>query len=191
MAYILGNLDTDAFALTEPAYDAPPTFRDADERRLQMRAYHFWASLLRGRLLPSAVDIDPARLDGLGPYAALLALEGGGARLRFVGGRLRAEAGVPAADVPLTAVPAGTVLARLTERVDEVVARRAPLRLEAEFVSARGRETLCRGMLMPLSSDGAAIDAMFGVINWKEIAAPALVSQLAAEIAQALGHGAP
>ena len=190
MGYRLGK---EAFHLTEPAYDAPPTFRDADERRLQVRAYHFWASLLRGRLLPSPADLDVARLDGLGPNAVLLTLgpRRGAWRLRFVGGRLRAEAGVPAGDVPLRKVPAGTVLGRLIEHVDEVVARRAPVRLEAEFVSSRGRETLYRGVLMPLSSDGDAIDALFGVINWKEIAAPALVSQLTAEIAHALGHGAP
>lgn len=187
------DLSSEAFDLTEPAYDTPPSFRDADERRLQMRAYHHWASLLRGRLLPSPADLNLARLDGLAPNAVLVTLGRGrrGRRLRFVGGRLRSEAGVPGGDVPLGKVPAGTVLARLTERVDDVVARRAPVRLEAEFVSARGRETLCRGVLMPLSSDGETIDALFGVINWKEIAAPALVSQLAAEIAQALGHSAP
>lgn len=186
------NLSKEAFALTEPAYDTPPTFRDADERRLQMRAYHFWVSLLRGRLLPSPADLDVARLDGLGPNAMLVTLgpRGVGWRLRFVGGRLRAEAGVPAGDVPLRKVPAGTVLARLIERIDDVVARRAPVRLEAEFRSARGRETLCRGVLMPLSSDGETIDALFGVINWKEIAGPALVSQLTAEIARELGPSA-
>ena len=186
MAYDAGNR---AIELTEPGYDAPPSFRDADERRLQMRAYHHWASLLRGRLLPSAADIDLARLDGLAPYAVLLTLghDGDEPQLRFVGGRLRAEAAVPAGGVPLARVPAGTVLARLTGHVDDVVARRTPVRLEAEFLSARGRETLCRGVLMPLSSDGETIDALFGVINWKEIAPPALVSQLAAEMAQALG----
>lgn len=189
MAYDAGNR---AIELTEPGYDAPPSFRDADERRLQMRAYQHWASLLRGRLLPSAADIDLARLDGLAPYAVLVTRGRGrrGWRLRFVGGRLRGEASVPASDVPLTRVPAGTVLARLTEHVDDVVARRAPVRLEAEFTSARGRETLFRGMLMPLSSDGDTIDALFGVMNWKEIAPPALVSQLADEMAQALAAGA-
>jgi hypothetical protein len=180
----------DAFARTEPAFDAPPSFRDVDERRLQMRAYLHWCALRGGRAMPSAADLDVARLDGLGPFAVLIGLGSGRRRpwLRFVGGRLRGDAAVPGTDVPLTRVPAGTVLARLTERCDEVVTSRSPVRVEAEFTSARGRETLCRGMLMPLSSDGEAIDALFGVINWKEIAPAALTRRIAAELAEALAH---
>ena len=43
--------------------------------------------------------------------------------------------------------------------------------MEAEFANQRS-ETICyRGILMPFSSDGDAIDFIYGVINWKTVGA--------------------
>lgn len=178
-----------AIELTEPTYEAPPSFRDADERRLHLRAYHHWASLLRGRLLPSLADLDIARLDGLAANAVLIEL-GDAPMLRFVGERLRAEAGVAEQALPLSSVPPGSVLARLVEAAGDVAAKQAPVRVDTEFVSPRGCTMLCRGVLMPLSADGTRVDALFGVINWKEAAAPELATRIAAEIAGVLGRTA-
>jgi hypothetical protein len=49
----------------------------------------------------------------------------------------------------------------------QIIANRAPIGFEAEFVNQRS-ETICyRGILMPFSSDGDTIDFIYGVINWK------------------------
>jgi hypothetical protein len=176
-----------AIELTEPTYEAPPSFRDADERRLHLRAYHHWASLLRGRLLPSPADLDIARLGGLVANAVLLEL-GAAPLVRFVGERLRAEAGIGEQALPLSSVPEGSVLARLVDATGDVVAKQAPVRVDTEFVSPDGCTMLCRGVLMPLSTDGTRIDALFGVINWKEAAAPELATRIAAEIAGVMGR---
>src|SRR3546814_17998204 len=52
--------------LTEPAYDIPPEI-GTDERRMHVRAYNYWVSLLRGRPFPSVADLDPTSLNDFGP----------------------------------------------------------------------------------------------------------------------------
>ena len=51
----------------------------------------------------------------------------------------------------------------------QIIANRSPVGFEAEFENPVG-ETICyRGILMPFSSDGDAIDFIYGVINWKHV----------------------
>lgn len=174
--------------LTEPAYDAPPMFKDADERRMHVRAYNHWASLLRGRAFPSIADLDPASLDDFGPNGILLDFtrDREAPTLRFVGKRLREECGLAAQDVSLADVPPRSLISRLTDHYSEIITTRAPIGFEAEFISQRGCNTLYRGILMPLSSDGRSIDFIHGVINWKEVADVELAAEIVAEVAEAL-----
>jgi len=186
MAYQVAD---DALELTEPAFDAPPTFREADERRLHVRAYNHWASLLRGRAFPSLADLDPEGAGDFGPNGVLIDLRGGAAgapTLRFVGRSLREECGLAPGAAGLDEVPERSLLSRLTDHHAEILARRAPIGFEAEFVSHRALRTLYRGILMPLSSDGRTIDFVHGVINWKEVAGVDLAAGLVAEVAEAL-----
>jgi hypothetical protein len=70
----------------------------------------------------------------------------------------------------------------------QIIANRSPVGFEAEFENPTG-ETICyRGILMPFSSDGDAIDFIYGVINWKHVDEQ---NETAAEAADALGdqHG--
>lgn len=188
MAYHLGD---ETIELTEPGYDAPPMLGEADERRLHLRAYHHWSALRRDGALPRLSDLDVGRLDGLALNSVLVDIAGHEPILRYVGERLRREAGLGGGEVSLAAVPGGSVLSRLTNHVSDAVSRRSPVRFEVEFTSARGSETLSRGVLMPLSRDGERVDALFGVISWKEVAAPELAGRLAAEMAAALGMACP
>ncbi|WP_201362803.1 hypothetical protein, partial [Escherichia coli] len=57
----------------------------------------------------------------------------------------------------------------LTDHYLQIIANRAPIGFEAEFVSTRGFNTMYRGILMPFSSDEDSIDFIYGVINWKEL----------------------
>jgi hypothetical protein len=49
----------------------------------------------------------------------------------------------------------------------QIIANRAPVGFEAEFVNQRSVSICYRGILMPFSSDGETIDFIYGVINWK------------------------
>lgn len=79
----------------EPRFDAPPVV-DGDERRMQVRAYNYWASLLAGREFPSITDLDPGSLGDFGPNSVLLDFtrDPVDPALAFVGERLREECGL-------------------------------------------------------------------------------------------------
>src|SRR3546814_7483455 len=79
-------------------------------------------------------------------------------------------------------VPTGSRLSRLTDHYFQIIANRAPIGFEAEFVNQRGNNTMYRGILMPLSSDGSTIDFVYGVMNWKELAHVDVSAALAVEM---------
>ena len=171
----------------EPLYDRPPEI-GADERRMHVRAYNYWVSLLNGRDYPSIADLD---LDGVGdfaPHGVLLDFRGGAANpgTPFIGRELAAECGLGEGITEISQVPKRSLLSRLTDHYLQIIANRAPIGFEAEFVSQRGCSTMYRGILMPLSSDGATIDFIYGVINWKELADVATTAGLAAQVDRAL-----
>lgn len=153
----------------EPCMDLPPMI-GADERRMHVRAYELWLSLLNGRDYPSIDDLDSDQLGEFGPYSVLLdfTADRTNPTIAYLGDALRAE-GEIGGDVRTVAdVPSRVILARLTEHYTEILDNRAPVGFEAEFVSLRGQPMLYRGILMPYSSDGKLIDLIHGVVNWKE-----------------------
>ncbi|HSG54388.1 MAG TPA: hypothetical protein VLA45_02960, partial [Paracoccaceae bacterium] len=49
--------DDDYVDHSESGHDAPPPEIGADERRMQVRAYNFWAGLLEDRNFPHVEDL--------------------------------------------------------------------------------------------------------------------------------------
>lgn len=169
----------------EQGVDRPPRVV-GDERRLQVRAYNRWVALLRGRAYPSIEDIR-ADGEGFGDRGVVLDFSAGPANPTVVhlGAALREECGV--ADVRSVAdVPSRSLLSRLTDHYLQIIANRAPIGFEAEFVSQRGHNTLYRGILMPCSSDDVTIDHIYGVISWKELADSEIAAELVLEVDRAL-----
>ena len=68
--------DRDYPAVEEPLMDAPPAI-GTDERRMHVRAYNYWLSLLNGRDFPSIEDLDPASIDDFGPHSVLVDFSAG------------------------------------------------------------------------------------------------------------------
>ena len=170
-----------------PGVDAPAAI-GSDERRMHVRAYNHWASLLGGRALPSIEDLDPDSLTDFGPNSVLLDFTGGADNpgITYLGAKLAAECGFEVEPQTVADVPARSLLSRLTDHYLQIIANRAPIGFEAEFVNTRGFETMYRGILMPLSSDDDTIDFVYGVINWKEVAADAEQDVLKAQLSAAL-----
>lgn len=141
------------------------------ERRLNLRAYAYWESLLEGREFPSVVDIDPESVAAFRDYSILIDFTAGldAPVLRFIGRRLREEAGIAQIEATPDQIPSGSLISRLTDHYLEIMANRAPIGFEAEFRSHRDIVALYRGILMPLSDDGVTIDFMYGVISWKDV----------------------
>lgn len=160
-----------------------------DERRMHVRAYNHWVSLLKGRAYPSIQDLDPAGISDFGPKSVLLDFTAGidNPAIPYIGPALRAECGIAADVTRVAEVPARSLLSRLTDHYLQIIANRAPIGFEAEFVPTHGSTTLYRGILMPFSSNDDAIDYIYGVINWKEVADAETQAQLTAELDAARG----
>src|SRR5690606_18880189 len=73
--------------------DRPASPVGDDERRMQVRAYNHWASLIQDRNFPSIDDLDPDSLPDFGPCSVLLdfsyVTENPG--IAYLGDRLAAE----------------------------------------------------------------------------------------------------
>jgi len=169
--------------------EPPPSPVGQDERRMQVRAYNHWASLLGDRNFPHIDELHPDTLDDFGPYSVLLDLTQDieDPRLRYVGQELVGESGSEGTPARLSAVPSRSVLSRLTDHYMQILANQAPIGFEAEFDNAAGASMLYRGILLPYSSDDETVDYIYGVINWKEMADRQTADALLLELDQALG----
>lgn len=173
------------------AIDAPAAV-GVDERRMQVRAYNYWASLLADRAYPSVEDLD---LDGadFGSNAVLLDFTAGveNPGIAFLGDRLREESQIDDNVHYISQIPGRSLLSRLTDHYLQIIANRAPIGFEAEFVNDRGVTIMYRGILLPFSSDDDTIDFIMGVINWKEALPADQAEELQLSVEQALRSSPP
>lgn len=163
---------------------ARPIDIGSDERRMHVRAYNHWVSLLGGRAYPSIEDLDPASISDFSANSVLLDFSLGieDPSVQYLGRALREECDVDASIRHISEVPSRSLLSRLTDHYLQIIANRAPIGFEAEFVGQRGQNTLYRGILMPFSSDDDTIDFIYGVINWKVLVDAETQARLAAEV---------
>lgn len=182
-----GQRDWDV-ADDESVSEPPPIAIGTDERRMQVRAYNHWASLLGDFNFPSIEDLDPAGLTDFGPYSVLLDFTLGmdNPGIQYLGDQLAIECGTHEEIDALSDIPSRSLLSRITDHYMQILANQAPIGFEAEFVNQRGATILYRGILLPFSSDGHDIDFIYGVINWKEMADQMTTDELMLEIDQAL-----
>jgi hypothetical protein len=163
-------------------FDAPSSGEEApandvtaaigtDERRMHVRAYNYWVSLLNGRDFPSIEELEPTDVEDFSAHSVLLDFTCGrdNPAIPYVGAAIREECGLDDDVRTIADVPSRSLLSRLTDHYLQIIANRAPIGFEAEYENMTG-ETICyRGILMPFSSDGEQIDFIYGVINWKHV----------------------
>jgi len=164
-----------SFEDDEPAY-GPGTVvavSAKDERRLQVRAYNFWASLLGDRQLPSIDDLETSGLPDFAPKGVLLDFTGGPDNpvIAFLGADLAEESGAPGPIRNLADVPEGTLLSRITTHHMQILDNQAPVGFEDEFVDRHGATMVYRGILLPFCGNADRIEYVCGVINWKQVEA--------------------
>ncbi|WP_408586802.1 hypothetical protein [Novosphingobium sp.] len=168
--------------------ESPPPAVGQDERRMQVRAYNFWASLLGTGPFPPVASLLDGKLPDFAPNSVLLRFDRGmdDPAIAILGQTLAEECGAQGVLKRLSDVPGRSLLSRITDHYLQIIANQAPIGFEAEFVNQRGRTILYRGILLPFTSNGNAIDYIYGVINWKEVADRAVTDELLLEIGQAL-----
>ena len=172
----------------ETGRELPPAVIGQDERRMQVRAYNFWAGLLQDRSFPSIDSLDPERLDDFGPYSVLLDFTDGieNPAIDYLGDKLAEECGADKTLKRLSDIPSRSLLSRITDHYMQILANQAPIGFEAEFVNQRGATIMYRGILLPFSSDDERINFIYGVINWKELADQQTTDELLLQIDQVL-----
>lgn len=165
-------LSTDDDAADDAGIYSARSLAGGDERRMQVRAYNFWASLLDNRTFPDVADLHPENLTDFGPNSVLLDFTKGleNPAIAYLGTQLAAECGAEGEIRTLGDVPPRSLLTRITDHYLQIIANQAPIGFEAEFVNQRGSTILYRGILLPFSHDDRSIDFIYGVINWKELA---------------------
>src|SRR6476619_6808803 len=147
----------------------------SDERRMHVRAYNHWVSLLEGRDFPSIEDLEPGEVSDFAENSVLLDFTCGrdNPAIPYVGTAIRDECAFNDGMRTIADVPSRSLLSRLTDHYMQIIANRAPVGFEAEFDNPHGDSICYRGILMPFSSDGEMIDFIYGVINWKRVDAGA------------------
>ncbi|HEY0626303.1 MAG TPA: hypothetical protein VGD10_06175 [Allosphingosinicella sp.] len=142
---------------------------DPRERRLQIRAYNHWVSILNGRDFPSIDDLDLNAVDfGRRSFVLDCTMGIDNPAITFIGSELREASQIGYKVQYIQDIPRRSLLSRLTDHYLQIIANRAPVGFEAEFEDDHGVTLMYRGILMPFSSDGDSIDFLYGVINWKE-----------------------
>jgi hypothetical protein len=183
--------DMEADACDE-GIEAPPAI-GSDERRMQVRAYNFWTGQLAQGNYPNIEELDPESVEDFRDHSVLLDFTSGieNPSIQYLGEALRRECGVDADIGYLDQVPPRSLLSRITDHYMQIIANRAPIGFEAEFVNERQVNIMYRGILLPYSSDDDTIDFIYGVINWKEAASAELAAALEAEVSEALAEVIP
>lgn len=110
----LAEYDTaDEDVIREP----PPLAIGQDERRMQVRAYNFWAAMLGDRSFPSIDQLDFTNLPDFGENSVLLdftrSMEA--PVIGFLGTNLAEECGAKGAIRTLADVPSRSLLSRITD----------------------------------------------------------------------------
>jgi hypothetical protein len=137
------------------------------ERRLNRRALLYWRSVGRAGDLVAVNKFDPQALEDCSSHGFMLDLRDVAAPLIcHVGPVLQEEADITHLPMTLADVPPRSLVGQFGRRWEEVLSQQQPVTAEYEFTTASYR-IFCRGVLLPLSSDGQTIDHVYGVISWK------------------------
>ena len=109
----------------EPSIERPPEI-GVDERRMHVRAYNYWVSLLAGRAYPAIQDVDPHNIEDFGPHSVLLDFSGDAEdpEIAFLGRALRVECGLDAA---ISAGSARCRAGRCSRGSPTIISRSSPI----------------------------------------------------------------
>ena len=132
------EFDGTGAAETTPAEDVAAAI-GTDERRMHVRAYNYWVSLLDGRDFPSIEDLEPGNVTDFASNSVLLDFTCGrdNPAMPYIGNAIREECGLDEDMRTIADVPSRSLLSRLTDHYLQIIANRAPIGFEAEFVNQR------------------------------------------------------
>src|SRR6185369_14359390 len=121
--------DYDPTASDAPPVDDVTAAIGTDERRMHVRAYNYWVSLLDGRDFPSIEDLEPGEVLDFASNSVLLDFTCGrdNPAVPYIGGSIRDECGLDDSMRTINDVPSRSLLSRLTDHYLQIIANRAPI----------------------------------------------------------------
>ncbi len=139
----------------------------------QMLAH--WRELRGDRTFPSFEDVDPQAIPEIWVNVFVLDLAGDpdDPLFRLTGDSFAASTGSALRNIRISEVPANTLAGQSVSYYREVIERGVPISRGGEFTKADGTTILYRGVILPMSDDGATISGLLGAANCRE---PALVA---------------
>ncbi len=151
-------------------FQAEASAKNPAERRLNIRLLDYWQILRGERPYPAVQDFKFEAVEDLKPHLFLLEFSDGDIDpvFRYIGDALAEDCGQNLLQKPVSQVPRHTLLTQVTDHYLQVLAHKAPISFEAEYIDAAGDDVLYRSILLPLGSDGETIDCVVGAINRKE-----------------------
>ena len=151
--------------------DATDAFSRALTSNRLRTVYEMWKDLRGHRLAPKRAEIMPARLRGILPSTFMIDVIDGGEdfRLRFAGERIIQFMGRRYAGTLLSQLRGSVFFDNMAHMFERSVATKAPLARGPVQASLTGKEFLeVEAMVLPLSEDGAEIQALFGAFeSWQ------------------------
>lgn len=143
--------------------------QEPEEQRLHMRAYTRWVEAPRIGEFPTWQS---AMLHGraeFGPQTIILNVlpDSDDPEIIAIGDELRKEVDPNIRLNTVGDVPRRSLISRITDNYFQVIANRAPVGFEAEFIDAKGLAFVYRAILLPCSTNGQSVDNIIGVMSWK------------------------
>ena len=132
---------------------------EIDDPLLQ-RLYDYWIARKRDRIAPMRADIDPGELRDLLPNLFLVETVGSPARYRYrlVGTEVVRQFGEEITGKFMDQVDLDHVAGRVQAEYDEAAATRQPIVSRWNYSKDAGRHVEYERLILPLSSDGRAVD---------------------------------
>jgi hypothetical protein len=126
------------------------------------RLYAYWLEKKGGRVAPPRGALRPEEIVELLPDIAIVDVVGDPPRFRsrLVGTRIVAAFGRESTGKFLDEVDYADIRPEVFERLNAAVSQRRPNLRSSQFTTAEGRRLTYESIIMPLSSDGEAIDML-------------------------------
>jgi hypothetical protein len=112
-----GTVDGDARDSADAGVNDVMFDLGGDERRMHVRAYNHWVSLLDGHPYPPIANLEPETITDFGPHSVLLDFSHGmgDPKIAYLGRALREECGLEGPIATIADVPNRSLLSRLTD----------------------------------------------------------------------------
>jgi hypothetical protein len=140
------------------------------ERRAVLRVLQHWRKICGKREFPCREGIDPVAIASDWKNCFIVDLFGkrGVPSFGYIGQALRIAPWGDGLGARVTDCPPGTILSVATNYIDKVVENRLPVSHSGSAMHD-GHAVLFRSILLPLSGDGARIDAILGTANFRRV----------------------